>query len=367
MGNVETTLQVDGLKLPKNHIIGIDDLTSEEIVNIHYLARQFDKDDDADKVNRYDLLEGKRVFLVFAEPSTRTIGSFKTAVESLGGTVREEDLSKSAQEKGESLSDTLMMFESQGADMIVLRYPQHLKGEQDRDNPSGNPFPDLKVPVINAGDFDEHPTQALLDSYVMARAEGIEDFTQLDSNFLFLGHTKGYRAAHSLCKLLTRTNCTVSNLVPFGGEPMDPIWGLKKKNMYQLQFEVPWYNMAGHWLDEDNMQLARPGQEEERNRIRKQYLDRVDLCLGGKDFWYLCRPIVNNKFDKPAMVHGIEPKRVNAIAKRRMKIMHPLPRTGELHRGFDGTERDLYRRHQPIAGIRNRQALMAMMIGKYSA
>src|SRR6476469_6522999 len=108
------------------------------------------------------LLRGKRVLLLFYEPSTRTRTSFEIAAKSLGATTTLILSSGSSIEKGESLLDTAYTLRAVGADAIVIRHPNagapHLMARH------------IDIPVINAGDgMHEHPTQALLDAYTILR------------------------------------------------------------------------------------------------------------------------------------------------------------------------------------------------------
>jgi aspartate carbamoyltransferase catalytic subunit len=106
------------------------------------------------------LLRGKRIALLFYEPSTRTRVSFEFAAKLLGTHTSVISARASSIEKGESLVDTGKTLQALGADCIVVRHPS-----------SGAPnvlARNLKVPIINAGDgMHEHPSQGLLDAYTM--------------------------------------------------------------------------------------------------------------------------------------------------------------------------------------------------------
>jgi len=108
------------------------------------------------------LLRGKRIALLFYEPSTRTRVSFEFAAKLLGTHTSVIGVAASSIEKGESLVDTGKTLQALGADCIVVRHPS-----------SGAPnvlARNLRVPVINAGDgMHEHPSQGLLDAYTMLR------------------------------------------------------------------------------------------------------------------------------------------------------------------------------------------------------
>ncbi len=352
MTGILKLLQETGIT-PDN-ILGVDDLESEDINAIHRVAREFSKDEDSLRPYRYPYLENRAVYLLFGQKSTRTRESFVAAVQSLSGIVRDPDPRHSSIGKGERLEDTLKMYENYGADSIVLRWDIDLK------------LLDLDVvgtPVINAGDRNEHPTQALLDSLVMTNLAKVDDFTELNYNVLFVGHTKKYRSAQSLSQLLTRTGCTVSNLVPYDGEPMNEEWGLKRENVIELDVEMPGYDYIGNALDKRNMRKLSDKESEKKTELKERYIARIIEAIKGKDFLYFCRPIKKNRYDKPTMVHGITPALVDKCAEPTMKILHPLPRNIELSTSFDTTKRALYLEEQPIAGIGIRQAIMATMLG----
>jgi aspartate carbamoyltransferase catalytic subunit len=106
------------------------------------------------------LLRGKRIALLFYEPSTRTRVSFEFAAKLLGTHTSVINSNSSSIEKGESLVDTGKTLQALGADCIVVRHPS-----------SGAPnvlARNLRIPIINAGDgMHEHPSQGLLDAYTM--------------------------------------------------------------------------------------------------------------------------------------------------------------------------------------------------------
>src|SRR5690349_22729454 len=108
------------------------------------------------------ILKGKRTFLLFYEPLTRTRSLFEIAAQALGAQTTVVLSSGSSIEKGESLLDTAYTLRAVGADAIVVRHPN-----------SGAPHlmaSHVDIPVINAGDgMHEHPTQALLDGYTILR------------------------------------------------------------------------------------------------------------------------------------------------------------------------------------------------------
>ncbi|PYV59396.1 MAG: aspartate carbamoyltransferase [Acidobacteria bacterium] len=140
----------------RGSVLGIEGMPMHEIDRLLQLARKMNP------LKARPLLRGKRVLLLFYEPSTRTRASFEIAAKSLGAMTTLILSSGSSIEKGESLLDTAYTLRAVGADVIVVRHPNagapHLMARH------------LDIPVINAGDgMHEHPTQALLDAYTILR------------------------------------------------------------------------------------------------------------------------------------------------------------------------------------------------------
>jgi aspartate carbamoyltransferase catalytic subunit len=143
-------------KAARGSLLGIEHLEATEILSLLKLARRMNP------LKPRPLLRGKRVLLLFYEPSTRTRTSFEIAAKSLGAMTTLVLSSGSSIEKGESLLDTGYTLRAVGAEVIVIRHPH-----------AGAPLlmaTHLDIPVINAGDgMHEHPTQALLDAYTILR------------------------------------------------------------------------------------------------------------------------------------------------------------------------------------------------------
>jgi aspartate carbamoyltransferase catalytic subunit len=140
----------------RGSVLGIEGMPAGEIDRLLQLARKMNP------LKARPVLRGKRVLLLFYEPSTRTRASFEIAAKSLGATTTLVLSSGSSIEKGESLLDTAYTLRAVGADAIVIRHPNagapHLMARH------------IDIPVINAGDgMHEHPTQALLDAYTILR------------------------------------------------------------------------------------------------------------------------------------------------------------------------------------------------------
>jgi aspartate carbamoyltransferase catalytic subunit len=143
-------------KAARGSLLGIEHMEAAEILGLLKLARRMNP------LRPRPLLRGKRVLLLFYEPSTRTRSSFEVAAKSMGAMTTLVLSSGSSIEKGESLLDTAYTLRAVGADVIVIRHPH-----------AGAPLlmaNHLDIPVVNAGDgMHEHPSQALLDAYTILR------------------------------------------------------------------------------------------------------------------------------------------------------------------------------------------------------
>lgn len=143
-------------KAARGSLLGIEHMEAAEILGLLKLARRMNP------LKPHPLLRGKRVLLLFYEPSTRTRSSFEVAAKSMGAMTTLVLSSGSSIEKGESLLDTAYTLRAVGADVIVIRHPH-----------AGAPLlmaNNLDIPVVNAGDgMHEHPSQALLDAYTILR------------------------------------------------------------------------------------------------------------------------------------------------------------------------------------------------------
>src|SRR5881227_991727 len=189
-------------KAARGSLLGIEYLRAAEVGNLLQLARRMNPQ------KTRPLLRGKRVLLLFYEPSTRTRSSFEIAAKSLGAITTLIRSRGSSIEKGESLLDTGYTLRAVGADVIVIRHPNagapHLLAAH------------LDIPVINAGDgMHEHPSQALLDAYTILTHK--KSFKGL--KVAIIGDIYHSRVARSSCQLLSKfgvqiTLCGPPELVP---------------------------------------------------------------------------------------------------------------------------------------------------------
>lgn len=158
--NVMDSENVNGAGTNRKHILDVDVLSEDEIINI------LDQTDAMSEVLRRDIkkvpaLRGRVIVTLFYEASTRTRISFEEAGKILSADVINMSSSGSSVDKGESLLNTGLTLQAMGVDVIVLRHPY-----SGAPNLLAKHLP--KVSIINAGDgLHAHPTQALLDAYTV--------------------------------------------------------------------------------------------------------------------------------------------------------------------------------------------------------
>ena len=146
------------MQLPTKHLIGIKELSAEDITLILQTAIQF-KEVLQRPVKKVPSLRDVTIVNLFYENSTRTRISFELAEKRLGADSINFSASASSVSKGETLLDTVNNILSMKVDMVVMRHQAsgaaHFLAKH---------LPDTAI--INAGDgTNEHPTQALLDAF----------------------------------------------------------------------------------------------------------------------------------------------------------------------------------------------------------
>ena len=142
------------------------------------------------------LLADRHALNLFAQPSTRTFLSFQVAEQNLGMLTQDiRDVSTSSQAKGETLQNTIRTFSSY-VDLIVMRHPD--KGACELAAWEMN-MAERRIPVFNGGSGrDQHPTQALLDTYTIHRSVGEID----GKTIVMVGDLARGRTVRSLSYLL---------------------------------------------------------------------------------------------------------------------------------------------------------------------
>ena len=150
--------------LSQKHLLGIQDITTQDIQLIFETAKQF-KAVINRPIKKVPSLRDITIANLFFENSTRTRISFELAEKRLSADVINFSAASSSTKKGETLIDTVNNILAMKVDMIVMRHP----------NPGAHQLlaNHIDAQIVNAGDgTHEHPTQALLDAFSMQEKLG---------------------------------------------------------------------------------------------------------------------------------------------------------------------------------------------------
>jgi aspartate carbamoyltransferase len=306
-------------------IISLDQFAVEDLYTVFRLALKMKQLVLASEPSQ--ILAGKIISLLFFEPSSRTFGSFASAVKRLGGQTLDiqNPEAVTSVNKGETFEDTIRVFEAY-SDALVLRHPR--SGAAARAAEAAQ-----FVPVINAGDgTNEHPTQTLLDLCTL-----YEKFGRLDSlTGLLVGDALNSRTMHSLMRGLSL----------FGN---NRLYILAPERLRLTRDDYVACSARG-------VELIEIASEREIPRD----------C----HFWYWTR-IQKERFSSPdeyrELVAGkfvATPEFLTRYANQDMILMDPLPRVGTIDPAVDQDERAVYLRSQIRNGLYTRMALLALTIGR---
>src|SRR6187402_2860400 len=220
------------MALSTRHLLGIKNLTQQDISLILQTARQF-KDVLQRPIKKVPSLRDITIVNLFFENSTRTRISFELAEKRLSADTINFTAGASSVSKGETLLDTVNNILSMKVDMVVMRH-----------SASGAPhFLAKHIPaaIINAGDgINEHPTQALLDALSIQEKLG----TLAGKKIVLIGDIMHSRVALSNIYLLNKMGAEVMvagppTLIPkYIGEAL----GVKVE--YNLKKALEWCDVA---------------------------------------------------------------------------------------------------------------------------
>jgi len=192
----------DGFAWRRRHLLGLEDLSGEELLHIFRTAESF-QEVSTRSVKKVPALRGRVVVNLFFEDSTRTRMSFTLAAQRLSADVLDFGAGKSSVSKGESLRDTVRNIEAMGVDTFVIRH-----------SAPGAPLHITQCTnchVVNAGDGQhEHPTQGLIDVFTIRERKGrIKGL-----NVAIVGDIAHSRVARSNFWGLTRLGANVTFVGP---------------------------------------------------------------------------------------------------------------------------------------------------------
>lgn len=299
-----------------------------EVAKVFNVAGQMEKIVKS-KVNS-DILKHVTMAELFYQPSTRTFTSFLSAARWLGckRVVAIHGMEAySSVTKGETLPDTIMSIEQTTAcDIIVMRHPE--------DNSAFEAAHFASVPIVNGGSGKlEHPTQAVLDLYTIYRRLG----TMTGLKVGMLGDLLNGRTVKSLSKILTLVDpkAKLYFISPKVLElPRNEVAELKQRGAQIVETS----DLASVLPELDVLYVTRiqkewfktPAQQKLYNNLKGQY-------------------DINNQWLK--------------LAKKKMIVMHPLPRVGEIAYEVDDDPRAAYFEEMRM-GLYTRMALLALLTGK---
>jgi aspartate carbamoyltransferase catalytic subunit len=301
-----------------HHILSCDDITKDFIKRLFPVAKR-NQDSNARSLG-HDFIMAS----FFGEPSTRTRLSFETAAHRLNGKViTAADASASSSiKKGETLKDTIITLGNY-ADVIVMRHsdPNWINIAREYST----------VPVISGGNgSDQHPTQALLDMFVVWKNLQIDpaiyDWESLENKkWLLCGDLKHSRTIHSLVPLLKMFNSEI----------------FAAPDILHVDNRVEAFH-----LDDNDCEVVNPN----------DLLDQVDVV-------YMTR----SQKERHSGIHTNEKRFVltgelASQMKESALILHPLPRGNELPVEVDTNKRSMYLKDQMRGGVFVRQALLQLTI-----
>ena len=298
-----------------NSIVSIDELSKEDLLSILRDAAFFEAHPN------HKILDGMVVATLFFEPSTRTRLSFETAVNRLGGRVIGfSDANTSSSSKGESLKDTIKMV-SNYVDLIIMRHFKDGAAEYARTV--------TETPIINAGDgSNQHPSQTMLDLFSIYKTQG-----RLDNlNITLVGDLKYGRTVHSLIMAMYHFNPTFNFIA------CDE---LKMPVEYKI------------FCDQHGIKYT------ESRDFGPEIINNTDIL-------YMTR-VQRERFtdlDEYERVKNIYTLRNAMLADSRpnLRILHPLPRVGEINPDVDDNPKAYYFQ-QAQNGLYARQAIICKVLG----
>ncbi|HPI54687.1 MAG TPA: aspartate carbamoyltransferase catalytic subunit [Chitinophagaceae bacterium] len=305
------------MTLSTKHLLGIKDLTSNDIDLIFRTADKF-KEILKRPIKKVPSLRDTTIVNLFYENSTRTRISFELAEKRLGADTINFATSSSSVSKGETLIDTAQNILSMKVDMVVMRH-----------SASGAPhFLANHIPaaIINAGDgTNEHPTQALLDSFSIREKHG----SLKGKKIAIIGDIMHSRVALSNIYCLKKMGAEVLVVGPPTLIPTH-IDSLGVHVTYNLQEALEWCDVA--------------------NVLRIQ-LERQNMPLFSSLREY-------------SLFYGINQSMLNGL-KKEITIMHP----GPINRGVELSSDAADGKHSIILqqvenGVAIRMAVLYLLAGK---
>ena len=272
-------------QLSIDNLLGIKYIKKDDIDLIFNTADHF-KEVLNRPIKKVPSLRDITIANLFFENSTRTKLSFELAEKRLSADVINFSSSSSSIKKGETLIDTVNNILAMKVDMIVIRHP----------NP-GSPLllsKNVQSCIVNAGDgTNEHPTQALLDTYSLKEKLGDLEGRKI----LLLGDILHSRVALSNIYALNLLNAKIKICSPLSLVP-------REIESLGVTIETN-LDKALSWCDAVNVLRV------QHERMEKSYFP-------------------NNR--EYSLLYGLDKKKIDQL-KKDILILHP----GPINRGVEIT------------------------------
>jgi len=326
---MQTTIIKHASKNLPKHILSVSQFTKQQV--LQYIKRASELKQNKQHISFPD----KTLLTMFYEPSTRTSCSFQAAALKLDCKIISMTDKASSSQKGETLEDTIKTL-NYYADAIVLRHPE--KGSAKKAAQVS------RIPIINAGDGNgEHPTQALLDimtiyTELQERNIDITSATREPITITFVGDLKNSRTIHSLIHILA--------LFP---------------NMHFIFIAPPSIEMPEEIIA-----------ELDATQIQHTSSITLNVAIPITDVLYMTR-IQKERFQvardyySVVLSHNFKNYCINKETIQETKstaiIMHPLPRSDEIHTDVDDDPRAMYMT-QVENGLYMRMAILETIFSK---
>ena len=303
--------------LSVDNLLGIKYIKRDDIDLIFNTADHF-KEVLNRPIKKVPSLRDITIANLFFENSTRTKLSFELAEKRLSADVINFSSSSSSVKKGETLIDTVNNILAMKVDMIVIRHP----------NPGAALLLSKNVEscIVNAGDgTNEHPSQALLDTYSLKDKLGDLDGRKI----LILGDVLHSRVALSNIYALKLLNANIKICSPLSLVP-------REIESLGVSIETN-LDKALSWCDAVNVLRV------QHERMEKSYFP-------------------NNR--EYSLLYGLDKKKIDNL-KKDILILHP----GPINRGVEITS-DIVESNNSIIldqvenGVAIRMAIIYLLASK---
>lgn len=335
MSKIASTRPVDG-DFASTHIISMEQFEAPDIMRV--VEGAADMEAMLKDKGKIDILKNHILIAMMEQDSSRTGGSFVSAMESLGGSGRIPDLGRSSANKGEDFLHSVVTYATQ-SDVLVIRSDkdgsvteaaEYLEMIENEMLAHGNRT--LGTRIINAGDGkNEHPSQTFVDLTTMYRHFGHLSGLRLT----LVGAAAEYRAAHSLAIGASRFGMTVNIVTPDVSPMPDKYLDILTDRGCPVTTDTA---LMPFVAESDVIYCMRPAMENVNDDARKAAI--LKAYEG-----YTITPEVMQEAPEGTIV------------------MHPMPINREIARGFDTDPRARYF-DQMAVGIPVRMEMLVSMFDK---